>query len=287
LVAAVAPFAIIIGAAATVVLLFWSTWDRVLRSLGPLGDRYRADLDRALIRLSREELVLLMVGISAAIWIAAVVFLHPPLLLAAILLPATLAIVFYATGFYIRQRIKRRLNAFNDQLEIVLRLLSSGLRAGLSLRQAFVLVIEELADPARMEFRRVVAQTNVGVGVNEAMERLAERMPGDELSMLVRTIRVQSQTGGNLGKILDHLASTIRERRKIKRKMKALTAEGRASGWIISLLPVLMGLYVFFTQPRMRDAMLHTSIGLTSIVASVVLEIIGIFAVMQIVSIDI
>jgi tight adherence protein B len=287
LVTAVAPLAIILGAAATVALLFWSTWDRLLGGLGPLGDRYKADLERALIRISREELVLLMAGIAAAIWISCLLFFHPPLILSIVLLPATLGIVFYATGFYIRHRIAKRLNAFNDQLETVLRLLASGLRAGLSLRQAFVLVIEESDDPSRMEFRRVVAQTNVGVGVNEALAQLAERMPGEELNMLVRTIRVQSQTGGNLGKILDHLAATIRDRRKINRKMKALTAEGRASGWIISMLPVLMGLYVFFTQPHMREAMLNTSIGLGSLVLATVLELIGIFAVMQIVSIDI
>ncbi len=287
MVAVLAPFAIVIGAAATVVLLFWSTWERVLGGLGPLADRYKADLERAQIRLSREELILAMAAISAAAWIAYVVVAHPGLLLALLMLPATLAVVFYATGIYIRRRIAKRLSAFNEQLEMVLRLLSSGLRAGLSLRQAFVLVIDESGDPAKMEFRRVVAQTNVGVGVNEALEGLAHRLPSDELNMMVRTIRVQSQTGGNLGKILDHLAATIRDRRKINRKMKALTAEGRASGWIISLLPILMGIYVFFTQPRIHDAMLHTAVGEGSIFVAAALEGVGIFAVMQIVKIDI
>ena len=228
-----------------------------------------------------------MVAISALVWIVEIVVSHPTLLLAILLLPATLSLVFYGTGFWIKGRIKKRLNAFNDQLEMILRLLSSGLRAGLSLRQAFVLVIDELADPARMEFRRVIAQTNVGVSVNQALDALALRLPSDELNMMVRTIRVQTQTGGNLGKILDHLAATIKERRKINRKVRALTAEGRASGWIISILPVAMGLYIFGTQPRMRDAMLHTGMGQGSIVAAVLLESIGVFAVVQIVKIDV
>jgi tight adherence protein B len=287
LVAAFAPFAIVLGAVATVVLLFWSFWERVLRALGPLADRYKTDLERAQIRLSREELLLVMLGVSAALWIAYVFFLHPSLLSAIVTLPATLAVVFYGTGYWIRGRIARRLSAFNEQLEMVMRLLSSGLRAGLSLRQAFVLVIDELADPAKMEFRRVVAQTNVGVGVNEAMDSLAQRMPSEELDMLVRTIRVQTQTGGNLGKILDHLATTIKERRKIRRKIKALTAEGRASGWIISILPIAIGLFIFSTQPTMRDSMLHSPIGLGSIVLAAVLEAIGVFLVIQIVKIDV
>ena len=287
MVAVLAPFAIVLGAAATVVLLFWSTWERILNGLGPLGDRYKTDLERAQIRLSREELVLVMLAVAAIIWIGYVALSRPPILLALLLLPATLAVVFYGTGFYIRRRIQKRLTAFNEQLEMVLRLLSSGIRAGLSLRQAFVLVIDEMADPTRVELRRVVAQTNVGVGVNEALNALAIRMPSDELNMMVRTIRVQSQTGGNLGKILDHLATTIRDRRKINRKMKALTAEGRASGWIISILPVLMGLYVFFTQPHIHDAMLNTAIGRGSIMLAVALEAVGVFAVMQIIKIDI
>ena len=287
MVAVLAPFAIVVGTAATVVLLFWSMWDRLLGSLTPLADRYKADLDRALIRLSREELVLVMVAISAAIWIAYVVVARPGVLLAVVMLPATLAVVFYCTGIWIRRRIKKRLKAFNEQLEMVLRLLSSGMRAGLSLRQSFVLVIDELAEPAKMEFRRVVAQTNVGVGVNDALDGLVQRMPSEELGMMVRTVRVQSQTGGNLGKILDHLATTIKERRKISRKIKALTAEGRASGWIIGILPIAIGLFIFVTQPHLRDAMLHTPIGNVSLVLAAVLEMIGIFAVVQIVKIDV
>jgi hypothetical protein len=95
LVAAIAPFAIVLGAVATVVLLFWSFWERVLRALGPLADRYKTDLERAQIRLSREELLLVMLGVSAAIWIAYVFFVHPDLLLAIVMLPATPR----ATGF--------------------------------------------------------------------------------------------------------------------------------------------------------------------------------------------
>jgi tight adherence protein B len=282
-----APFGIGLGAAAIIVVLFWSFWERVFLGLAPLAEKYRAGLEQAQIRLSREELLLIMVGVSVTAWALYMFIFRPSPVVAALLLPGMLAIVSYGTGSWIKKRIRKRLKAFNDQLEMVLRLLSSGLRAGLSMRQAFVLVIDELAEPAKLEFRRVIAQTNIGVGVNEALAALAVRMPSDELNMMVRTIRVQTQSGGNLGKILDHLAGTIKDRRQINRKIKALTAEGVASGWVIGILPVAVGAFIALTQPHMRDAMFHTTIGLGALGLSAILEVIGVFAVAQIIRLDI
>jgi tight adherence protein B len=287
LVATFAPFGIGIGAAALIAVLFWSFWERIFSCLSPLAENYRSGLEQAQIRLSREELLLIMVGTSVAIWAGYMFMVRPGPLIAALMLPGMLAIVSYATGSWIRGRIRKRLRAFNDQLEMVLRLLSSGLRVGLSMRQAFVLVIDELADPAKLEFRRVVAQTNIGVGVNEALDALVVRMPSEELNMMVRTIRVQSQSGGNLGKILDHLASTIKDRRQINRKIKALTAEGTASGWVIGLLPVSVGTFIAVTQPHMRDSMFHTTPGLTGLAISASLEVVGVFCVIQLVKLDV
>jgi tight adherence protein B len=287
LVATFAPFGIGIGTAAIIAVLFWSFWERIFNCLAPLAENYRSGLDQAQIRLSREELLLIMIGAAVAFWAAYMFFARPSLLVAALMLPGMLAIVSYATGSWIRGRIRKRLRVFNGQLEMVLRLLSSGLKAGLSMRQAFVVVIEELADPAKLEFRRVIAQTNIGVGVNEALDSLAARMPSDELNMMVRTIRVQGQTGGNLGKILDHLATTIKDRRQINRKIKALTAEGTASGWVIGFLPLSVGAFIALTQPHMRDSMLHTTPGLSALALSVMLEVVGVFFVIQLVKLDV
>jgi tight adherence protein B len=287
LVVALAPFAIGLGAAATIVLLFWSFWERFLKSLGPLAEKYRIGLEQAQIRLSREELLLTMLGSAVGAWSVYMFLARPGIILAVIMLPLILAAVFYVTGAWIRRRIRKRLRAFNNQLEMVLRLISSGLRAGLSIRQAFVLVIDELADPAKMEFRRVVAQTNIGFGVNDALDALVVRMPSDELKMMVRSIRVQSQTGGNLGKILDHLAATIKDRRRIDRKVRALTAEGAASGWVIGCLPVAVGLFIVATQPHMRESLLHTSFGIGSLVLSAALEVVGVLLVIQMVKLDV
>ena len=117
-------------------------------------------------------------------------------------------------------RIARRLDAFITQLELALRLIAGGLRVGLGLRQALTIVIEELPDPARYEFLRVIGQTNIGVSILDAMDDLAERMPSNETLMMARVIRMQSQTGGDLARVLEQLA----ERSKTAARCSARSA---------------------------------------------------------------
>ncbi len=102
-------------------------------------------------------------------------------------------------------------------------------------------------------------------------------MPTDETQMMVRAIRVQSQTGGNLAKVLEHLATTIKERRRVMRKMRALTAEGRMTAIVIAALPIVVAILIMLLQPRMRHSLLETSIGHGVILAVATLEGIGIW----------
>jgi tight adherence protein B len=176
---------------------------------------------------------------------------------------------------------------FGDQLELVLRLMASGLRAGLGLRQALVLVIDELDDPARTEFMRVVGQANIGLSVHDALDALVKRMPSDECSMMVRAIRVQSQTGGNLAKVLEHLAYTIKERRRVYRKMRALTAEGRMSAWVIALLPVVVGGMIMAFNAPMRHALLGTGLGHVVMVFVALLEASGVAILMRLMKFEV
>ena len=140
-------------------------------------------------------------------------------------------------------------------------MMASGLRVGLGLRQAMVTVVQEQGEPARSEFARVLGQTTIGVSIYDALDQLAARMPGNEITMMVKAIRVQSQTGGNLARVLETLAETIKQRRRIQRKVRALTSEARASGWVITALPFFVGGFILVTQPHMRDSLLFTLTG--------------------------
>jgi tight adherence protein B len=134
------------------------------------------------------------------------------------------------------------------------------------------IVIDELPDPARYEFRRVVGQANLGISVYDAMDTLAARMPSHESLMISRVFRVQSETGGDLARILDQLAETIKDRRHVGRKVSALTAEGRMSAWVLMLIPVALGAFIDLTQPQMASALFNTTIGHIVLIIIFVLE---------------
>ncbi len=276
MVAALAPYAIVIGVVGAIGLLLASFWQRITAPLGPLVEGYRLALERADVQVKGEELLLGIVGGAAALWFGTVLLLHLDPFRGLLVLPVALALAMSAVKGWIARKSKKRLSMFTEQLELVLRLMASGLRAGLGLRQALVLVIDELEDPARKEFMRVLGQANIGVSVYDALDTMAKRMPSDESSMMVRAIRVQSQTGGNLGKVLEHLASTIKERRRVYRKMRTLTAEGRMSAAVIALLPVVVCAMICGFQPGMRHALFGTGLGGVVMCVVAFLEVAGI-----------
>jgi tight adherence protein B len=180
----------------------------------------------------------------------------------------------------------RRLKKFMPQLESALRMAAGSLRVGLSLRQALLVVAEELDNPAKAEFMRVVGATNLGMSILDALDELAERMPSSELAMTVRAIRVQSQTGGDLADLLDTVGDTIKARRTLSRKVSALTAEGRMSAYVILALPIGVGIFLVLTQPHMGHALLYTTIGQISLGAVAVLETLATVIILQMLKVE-
>jgi tight adherence protein B len=261
MVTTLAPFAIFVGVAATIILAFFSLWssvnERATARVRGLGDQ----LDRADIRMKPQDIVLTVASIGALIWILLVFSLHPAPLLAILLIPVIFGMAFLAFTFYVGLKMRRRLEAFVSQLEVALRLMAGGIRVGLSMRQALAAVVDELPDPASYEFRRVIGQTTIGVSMLDAMDDLARRMPNNETLMVARVFRVQSQTGGDLARILDQLAETIKGRRQVHRKIGTLTAEGKMSAMVLMLIPVGLGLFIVSTQANMGHALLYTPIG--------------------------
>ena len=243
--------------------------------------------DRAGIYKKPEEIALYVAIGAAVLWLLLVVVLRPGVLIAALLLPVSAGAAIGATAMLVKAKLKGRLNAFVTQLELALRLIAGGVRVGLGLRQALTVVIEEMTDPARHEYMRIIGQTNIGMSVYDALDGLAERMPSNETLMMARAIRIQSQTGGDLGKILEHLADTIKERRRIQRKINAMTAEGRASAVVLGGLPPLLAAFICLTQPTMGHALLFTGMGHGALGIVVVLEFLGVFTLLKILEVDV
>lgn len=275
MVGVLAPYAIVLGVIGTIALSVIATWDRVERALETFAGGFAADIDRADLGLSAQTIGAILAVTTGLLWFALIVVAKPDIVRAALYVPIAFAATAFGFRTWIRGKVAKRLKAFNDQFELVLRLISSGLRVGLSLRQAIALVIEESPDPAKTEFARVVARASIGVPMDVALDDLVRRVPSEELQMFVDAIDIQSKTGGNLAKILDHLAGTIKARRSIQRKVRSLTGEARASGWVIASLPIGLGAFIMATQPPMREAMFTTEIGHLSLIVFVVLEVVG------------
>jgi tight adherence protein B len=175
-------------------------------------------------------------------------------------------------SFWRHRETSRRTKKFMPQLEAALRMISGSLRVGLSLPQSLVVVAEELDDPAKTEFTRVVGRTNLGVSILDALDEMSARLPSSELAMTVRAIRVQAQTGGDLANLLDTVGDTIKARRTLARKVAALTAEGKMSAYVILALPIGVGIFLCITQPHMGHALLFTMIGHIALAIVFVLE---------------
>lgn len=281
------PYAIFLGVAATAGLIFFTLWERFSSRTTRSVTAISSQLDRAGIRTKPEEIALGVAGAAAGLWIAIAMLLRPSIPVGILLLPSCAGVC--AGGFYfiVRRKVAGRLGLFISQLELALRLIASGVRVGLGLRQALTIVIDEMPDPARHEYMRIVGQTNIGMSVYDALDDLATRMPSSETLMMARAIRIQSQTGGDLGKILEHLADTIKERRRIARKISAITAEGRASAIILSILPVFLATFICITQPSMGHALLFTMIGHVALGIVAVLEFLGVYTLLQILKVDV
>jgi tight adherence protein B len=158
-------------------------------------------------------------------------------------------------------------------------------RVGLGIRQALVLTSEQSREPVKTEFMRVVGLSNLGWSILDAFDQMAARMTNTETAVLARVIRVQAQTGGDLGSVLDGLAGTIRDRRRLRRRVKAITAQGRATAWLLGLLPLAIGGFVA-SQDELRGAMLGTLVGQFFLGLAMALDGLAIFSLVKITKID-
>jgi tight adherence protein B len=244
-------------------------------------------LDRAGMQQRPQE-IFIGIGVAAVLlWLVLAFLMRPAPIIGFLLLPLCAGAA--AGGFWmvLQMKLRKRLDLFVQQLELALRLIGSGVRIGLGLRQALTIVIEEMPDPAKYEYMRVVGQTNIGVSVYDALDNLSKRMPSNETMMMARAIRIQSQTGGDLSKILEHLANTIKERRRIQRKISALTAEGRASAAILAGLPLFVSGFISMSQPAMGHALWLTPPGHVALGIVAALESCGTFWLFRMLKVDV
>lgn len=174
-------------------------------------------------------------------------------------------------------RTSRRRAHFAGQLDDTLQLISGNLRAGYGLVQALDGVARDLDEPTSEEFARVVNETRLGRELGPALELTAERMRSDDFRWAAQAIMINRETGGNLAEVLENVAGTIRERNEIRRQVHALSAEGRLSATVLSLLPVVVFAAVLLIQPTYFAIFFTTIVGVAALIVSLLLLGVGIF----------
>jgi tight adherence protein B len=172
-------------------------------------------------------------------------------------------------------RISRRRSAFAEQLPDMLQVLAGSLKSGFSLPQAIDAVIREDTQPIAGEFSRALAETRIGGELEVALDRVADRMDSKDLRWSVLAIRIQRSVGGNLVEVLRTTGETMRERSAVRRHVRALSAEGRLSAYILIALPVLVGSFLFVIRDSYMRPLYTTPLGLTMMAVSVVLLVLG------------
>ncbi|MGA2207058.1 MAG: type II secretion system F family protein, partial [Terracidiphilus sp.] len=179
------------------------------------------------------------------------------------LLPLVVGVVLGALPMsFVLFKRSRRFGQFEKGLPEALDLMVSGLRAGHSLLAAMALVARECPDPVGSEFRICFEEQNYGLEMKTALENMLERVPLQDLKIAAAAILIQKESGGNLAEVLDKTSYVIRERFRLKRQIKVHTAQGRLTGWILTALPVALGVGIYFVDPQMISILWHRAIGI-------------------------
>jgi tight adherence protein B len=179
-----------------------------------------------------------------------------------ILFGLVLGAVSYKGGdVYITFKYNQRMAEFSDQFADALGVMANGAKSGLTVIQTLETVAQDFSDPLQGEVEEVLAELRMGVPLDDALNGWVDRMPGEDLEIATTALIVQRQTGGNVAEILDTLTRTIRERNKLHKQIRALTATGRMSGWVMSSLPVGMFLAMYFIAPARTGLLLTHPIG--------------------------
>jgi tight adherence protein B len=185
----------------------------------------------------------------------------------------------------LRRARNTRLRKFEEQFPEAIDLIGRALRAGHAFTTGVLMAAEEIPSPVGGEFKRLYDQQNFGMSLPEALRGFASRIPLIDARFFVTAVLTQRETGGNLGEVLDNLASVIRERFKVKRQVRVLTAHGRITGWILAAFPPGLAAVMFVVAPQHMKLLITDPLGVQMIVGALTLQIVGTLIIRKLVNI--
>lgn len=251
----------------------------------PFAKRWRQQLARADLKLTVAEYAALhvvsVIGFFAGAWF---ILFRGDLIMSIV---AGFVGLFFPR-IYVSRATSKRLIRFEQQLPDTLGLWVNALRSGFSVLQAMEAISRDAPEPTATEFKRVVQEVQLGIDVEDALDHLLARVESEDLDLVVTAVNIQREVGGNLAEILETISHTIRERVKLKGEIRVLTSQGRMTGWLISLLPIAVALFLSVIQPGFMNPMFENRMcGWPMLGVGLALIGLGMAAIQKIVNIDI
>jgi tight adherence protein B len=244
--------------------------------------RYLAvQIERANMDMPPERLLViaLAVGVAGAFllaWVSPLWVVTVPLGFAAAWLPIA----------FVRFRAERRVRKFEEQFPEAIELIARALRAGHAMTTGLALVAEELPDPVGAEFRLVYDRQNFGMSMPDALRLFAQRVPLLDARFFVTAVLTQRESGGNLAEILDNLGDVIRQRFRVKRQIRVVTAHARLSGWVLVLIPVVIALAMVVVAPDHIMMLINDPLGVQMTMAAFGLWVLGYLAIRRLTDVE-
>ncbi len=257
--------------------------EKALANNRNLEARLASSLEAAGVALRPAEWLLLRAGIVVAGGLVALLIGTASIVLGVLLVVAAVV----GPWLYLKVKRDRRLKAFSAGLADTLQLMSGSLSAGLSLAQSIDTIVREGTEPIAGEFRRVVVESRLGVTLEDSLDGVAQRMGSRDFEWVVMAIRIQREVGGNLAELLLTVAATLRERDYLRRHVRALSAEGRLSCYILGGLPPIFLLYLALSKPEYVHPMFSTPLGWTMCAGMALLLSVGVFWMSKVAKVDV
>lgn len=252
---------------------------KIVRS--PLITRQRIEMEVADIKLSLEQVGALALLVTILVgWLLYQSTHSPVAALLALFVPV-------AAQLAIRMLAGRQRRMFSEQLPDNLQVVASAMRAGQTFVGALKAVLEDAPEPSKRELRRAVMDEQVGIPLADALSGVTERMRSEDFQHVAVVAALQRETGGNTAEVIELVADTVRERIEIRRMVRGLTAQGRLSGGILSMLPVGMLIFISMMNPSYVHPLFHSTPGLIALGVALTLVVAGALVMKKIIEIKI
>jgi tight adherence protein B len=196
------------------------------------------------------------------------------------------ALTPFVPYFYIHRAARRRVHKFEELFPDAVSLIARALRAGHAFTTTLTMVADEMDEPIKSEFRGLHEQHNYGLPMTQVMRTFAARVPLVDVRFFCTAVLTQRETGGNLAEVLDNLANVMRDRFRVRRQLRVLTAQGRMTGWLLGFLPVVLGAVLYMLNPTQMNEFVRDPVGVRLFEFAIGLQVVGLVAIRKILEVN-